>query len=98
MIRVAGDSMEPLFHIGDLLVFEYHRTPRQDNQIVIAADFTAGSATGEYAVKRYRAAPDKWVFASENPAYEAFKIPKTTMAYPILGTFVERAEPRKAES
>jgi SAM-dependent methyltransferase len=90
VIRVAGDSMEPLFHIGDLLIFEYHRTPRQDNQIVIAADFTAGSATGEYAVKRYRAHPSLWRFLSEHPAYEPVEIPKAAMAYPILGTFVGR--------
>jgi hypothetical protein len=31
-----------------------------------AADFT--DASGAYAVKRYRAAPDTWIFASENPA------------------------------
>lgn len=91
VIRVAGDSMEPLFHIGDLLIFEYHRTPRQDNQIVIAADFTNGSATGEYAVKRYRAHPSLWRFLSENPAYESVDIPKAAMPYPILGTFVGRA-------
>ena len=53
VIRVAGDSMEPLFHIGDLLVFEYHRTPRLDNQIVIAADFTSGSESGEYGDKSF---------------------------------------------
>ena len=80
--------MEPLFHIGDLLVFEYHRTPRQDNQIVIAADFTNGSATGEYAVKRYRAHPSLWRFFSDNPAYEPKEISKAAMAYSILGTYV----------
>jgi hypothetical protein len=82
--------MEPLFHIGDLLIFEYHRTPREVTQIVIAADFTKGSATGEYAVKSYRAHPDKWIFASENPAYCSVELSKSEMPYPILGTFVER--------
>ena len=88
VVRVAGDSMEPLFHIGDLLVFEYHRTPRQDGQIVIAADFTTGE---DYAIKRFQADPTHWCFVSENPAHATIKIPKDEMPeYPILGTFVAR--------
>ncbi|MEI7900886.1 MAG: S24 family peptidase [bacterium] len=90
VIRVAGDSMAPLFHIGDLLVFEYHRTPRQDNQIVIAADFTSGSEGGAYAVKRFKTDPGTWLFLSDNPAYEHVKIPKAEMSHPILGTYVGR--------
>lgn len=92
VVRVAGDSMEPLFHIGDLLIFEYHRTPRQDNQIVIAADFTDGTPTGTYAIKRYQAAPDTWRFLSENPNHPPIQIPRTAMPYPILGTFVGKVE------
>jgi phage repressor protein C with HTH and peptisase S24 domain/SAM-dependent methyltransferase len=88
VIRVAGDSMEPLFHIGDLLVFEYHRTPRLNNQIVIAANFTSGAEGGEYAVKRFKADPDHWRFLSENPAYSPAEIPKSDMSHPILGTYV----------
>ena len=88
VVRVAGDSMEPLFHIGDLLVFEYHRTPRQNGQIVLAADF---STDGEYAIKRFQADPTHWCFLSENPAYAPIRIPKDEMPdYPILGTFVGR--------
>jgi SAM-dependent methyltransferase/SOS-response transcriptional repressor LexA len=88
VVRVAGDSMEPLFHIGDLLVFEYHRTPRQNGQIVLAADFSTG---GEYAIKRYQADPTHWCFLSENPAYAPIRIPKDEMpASPILGTYVDR--------
>lgn len=88
VIRVAGDSMEPTFRIGDLLVFEYHRTPRQDRQIVIAADFTAGAEGGEYGIKRFKADHNKWLFLSDNPAYAPVEIPKGEMAYPILGTYV----------
>lgn len=88
VVRVDGDSMEPLFHIGDLLVFEYHRTPRQDGQIVIAADFTDGSEGGEYAVKRLKSDSDVWVFCSENPDYSPVKISKASMPYPILGIYV----------
>jgi phage repressor protein C with HTH and peptisase S24 domain len=90
VIQVVGDSMEPLFKVGDLLVFEYHRTPRQDGQIVIASDFTAGN--GEYAVKRYKEHPALWRFLSENPAYSPVEIDKDEMPFPILGTFVEKLE------
>jgi phage repressor protein C with HTH and peptisase S24 domain/SAM-dependent methyltransferase len=92
VVRVAGDSMEPLFRVGDLLIFDYHRTPRRDGEIVIAADFTAGGSGGSYAIKRYQAHPDNWVFRSENPAYAPVEIPKTETPYPILGTFAVRLE------
>jgi SOS-response transcriptional repressor LexA/SAM-dependent methyltransferase len=90
VIRVAGNSMEPLFKVGDLLVFDYHRTPRIDGQIVIAADFTSGS--GEYAVKRYKEDLMRWRFISENPAYAPVEIEKSEMPFPILGTFVAKLE------
>lgn len=90
VVRVAGDSMAPLFQIGDLLVFEYHRTPRQDRQIVIAADFTSGGSGGEYAVKRYKVDPASWLFLSENPAYPPVSFPREEMSHPILGTYVGR--------
>jgi SOS-response transcriptional repressor LexA len=90
VIRVAGDSMEPLFQVGELLVFDYHRTPRQDGQIVIASDFTSGS--GEYAVKRYKEHTTFWRFLSENTAYDPVEIRKTEMPFPILGTFVAKLD------
>lgn len=95
VIRVAGDSMEPLFKVGDLLVFDYHRTPRRDGQIVIAADFTSGS--GDYAVKRFKEHPTFWRFLSENPAYTPVEIEKSEMQYPILGTFVSKPEKEQEE-
>ena len=82
--------MEPLFKVGDLLVFDYHRTPRKDGQIVIAADFT--SVGGEYAVKRYKEHPTLWRFLSENPAYTPVEIEKSEMSFPILGTFVAKLD------
>jgi SOS-response transcriptional repressor LexA len=90
VIRIAGDSMEPLFKVGDLLAFEYHRTPRRENQIVIAADFTSGN--GEYAVKRYKEHPTLWRFLSDNPSYAPVEIDKNDMPFPILGTFVGKLD------
>ena len=88
VVRVAGDSMEPRFQIGDLLVFEYHRSPQLNGQIVLAANFASGEGAGEHAVKRFRSDPEMWIFESENPKYSPIKIPKNETNYPILGTFV----------
>jgi SOS-response transcriptional repressor LexA/SAM-dependent methyltransferase len=88
IVRVAGDSMEPLFQCGDFLVFEYHRMPRSDGQIVLAADFASGDSAGTFAIKRFRVDPERWVFESENPKYPPVKISKCKMDSPILGIFV----------
>ncbi|MBF0498676.1 MAG: methyltransferase domain-containing protein [Candidatus Riflebacteria bacterium] len=88
VVRVAGGSMEPLFQIGELLVFEYHRSPGKDGEIVLAASFSAGSDTGEYAIKRFRAQSENWLFESDNPEYKPISIPKYEMAFPILGIFI----------
>lgn len=87
-VRVAGNSMEPLFHVGEYLVFEYHRSPRSDGEIVLATCFSSAAETGEYAIKRFRAHPENWIFESENPEYEPVVISKQELRYPILGTFV----------
>lgn len=87
LVRITGDSMEPTLHVGDLVVFEYHRTPRQDGQIMIVADSSDGDAV--CAVKRYRAdASPHWHFTSDNPARPGVTLDKADAPYPILGTFV----------
>lgn len=93
VVRVAGDSMEPTLRFGDLVVFEYHRTPRREGGIVIAnlPDFGRGTAGAE-AIKRFREEPDCWVFESDNPEYEAILVKKEEIAHPILGTMVERLQ------
>lgn len=87
LVRITADSMEPTLHVGDLAVFEYHRTPRQDGQVVIVADTSDGDAV--CAVKRYRAdASDHWHFTSDNPVRPGIDLDKNEVPYPILGTFV----------
>jgi SOS-response transcriptional repressor LexA len=89
VVRVSGDSMEPTLHFGDLVVFEYHRTPRRQGEIVIANLPEFGSATGgTEAIKRFREEPDRWVFESDNPEYEAIWVEKDEIEFPILGTMV----------
>jgi phage repressor protein C with HTH and peptisase S24 domain len=91
VVRVAGDSMEPLLRIGDLVVFEYHRSPRKDGQIVIANIPEFGSAEhGVEAIKRIKQDAENWIFQSENPSYADFSIPKYLTASPILGIMIEK--------
>jgi len=89
VVRVAGDSMEPTFQIGDLLVFEYHRSPRKDREIVIANLPEFGpDHSGTEAIKRLGQDDDDWIFMSDNPAYVPFRVEKAESSHPILGTFV----------
>ena len=88
IVRVAGDSMAPTLSSGDLVVFEYHRRARRDNQIVIMAEFPDYATAGECAIKRITEEPESWVFNSDNTAYAERTIAKTDSEYPILGTFV----------
>lgn len=90
VVRVAGDSMEPTLPVGTLAVFEYHRTPRRDREIVIAnfPEFGPGE-TGTEGIKRITQDAEYWIFESDNPAYDPIRVPKSEIAHPILGTMVE---------
>lgn len=91
IVRVAGDSMEPMLKIGDLVVFEYHRKPRANAKIVIAnlPKFGLGDSEVE-AIKKISETEKSWVFSSLNPAYDDIAIPKIDTEFPILGVFVEK--------
>lgn len=77
--------------MGDWLVFEYHRTPRRDRQIVIAnlPEFGPDSV-GTEAIKRITQDALDWIFLSDNPAHPPFRVRKSETGHPILGTFVEK--------
>jgi len=81
--------MEPTLRKGSLAVFEWHRTPRRNGEIVIAniPEFGPGQDSSE-AVKRFRATLNEWVSESDQPDHEAIRVNKADTAYPILGTFV----------
>lgn len=90
VVRVAGDSMEPTLRIGDLVVFEYHRSQRRDREIVIANIPEFGPGThGMETIKRITQDAKNWIFVSDNPAYDPIRVPKNETAHPILGTMVE---------
>jgi len=89
VVRVAGDSMEPTLPVGSLVVFEYHRTPRRDREIVIAnlPEFGPGEI-GTEAIKRIAQDADCWLFESDNPVHDSIRVFKHDCAHPILGTMV----------
>ncbi len=91
VVRVTGDSMTPTLNIGDLVIFEYHRTPRSGRQIVIANLPEFGAATdGTEAIKRLTQDADHWIFEPDNPDYEPIRVPRHEIAHPILGTMVRK--------
>lgn len=89
VVRVAGDSMEPTLKRDDLVVFEYHRSPRREGEIVIAniPEFGPGQS-GIEAIKRIRQDTANWIFESDNPAHKPFQVSKADTSHPILGTMV----------
>jgi SOS-response transcriptional repressor LexA len=93
IVRISGPSMEPTLPRGSFVIFEWHRTPRHHGQIVIAniPTFGPGSDTTE-AVKRFRDDPQDWVFESDNSEFDAIRICKNEIDYPILGTFVAKLQ------
>jgi SOS-response transcriptional repressor LexA len=91
VVRIAGDSMEPFLRIGDLVVFEYHRSPRKEGQIVIANIPELGSADhGVESIKRINQDAENWIFQSENQSYADFSVPKYLTGSPILGIMIEK--------
>jgi len=87
LVRISGESMQPTLDVGDIVVFDYHRKPRQSGQIVVVADFSYGD---ECAVKRYREDKRDWVFTSDNKNYKEIRIPRVEQNYPILGVMVAK--------
>jgi SOS-response transcriptional repressor LexA len=93
VVRVGGESMKPTFDIGDLLIFEYHRSYCSLGKVVIAniPEFGAGNS-GVEAIKRIDETAASWVFRSDNPEYSPIEVPKTDISYPILGIFIAKLD------
>ncbi len=93
VVRINGDSMEPELNVGDLVIFEYHRTARAPGQIVIAniADFgPVSDLATDQAVKRIGQDSQDWIFKSTNSRYGDIRVSKAICSYPILGIMVAR--------
>jgi SAM-dependent methyltransferase/SOS-response transcriptional repressor LexA len=89
IVEVAGDSMKPTLNVGDFVIFEYHRSPRHEGQVVIANILEFGSDHhGVEAIKRISQDTVSWIFKSDNPAYDDIIISKDNTSFPILGTRV----------
>jgi SOS-response transcriptional repressor LexA/5-methylcytosine-specific restriction endonuclease McrA len=90
IVEVAGDSMEPTFRRGEWLIFEYHRTPRENNQVVIVNATEIPDDIPEVAIKRIRQTPEDWLVISDNPKFKTVSVSKEQCRYPILGVFVAK--------
>lgn len=87
VVRVNGESMQPTLSNGDLVLCEWHRTPRRNGQVVIMAAFEAGGEGGDFALKRFEGSETHWLFHSDNPE-EPDPPPVSKLnqpSYPILG-------------
>jgi SOS-response transcriptional repressor LexA len=93
IVRVAGDSMEPTLPMGSYAIFDYHRHPRREHDIVIAnlAEFGASETT--QTIKRLSQTASHWVFTADNPEYSPFEVSKSETSHPILGVFVALLPP-----
>jgi ubiquinone/menaquinone biosynthesis C-methylase UbiE/SOS-response transcriptional repressor LexA len=89
VVRVAGDSMEPVLMQGDFAVFEYHRTPRKQGQIVLAIlPETYEGEQGVQTIKKIYQKGKEWILRAENPSYPDISFPSVDVKHPILGTYV----------
>jgi phage repressor protein C with HTH and peptisase S24 domain/SAM-dependent methyltransferase len=88
IVRVDGNSMEPTFQRGDFLIFEYHRTLRQDGQVVIVNASENPDLFIATGIKRLKQTKEDWLIISDNPAFPTEKVSKSSCPYPILGTYV----------
>lgn len=85
--------MKPTLNVGDFVIFEYHRSPRHDRQVVIANILEFGSDHhGVEAIKRISQDTVSWIFKSDNPTYDDIIISKDNTSFPILGTMVEKLD------
>ena len=82
-LRVAGDSMTPLMHSGDVVLVKLGPEVRPDSVVV------ARLPDHEYVVKRVgRMTPANLELVSLNPAFPPVRVPRASN--PILGTVVLR--------
>lgn len=85
--------MEPILAQGDFAVFEYHRTPRKQGQIVLAClPETHEGEPGVQTIKKIYQNGDDWILRAENPSYSDIRISSVDVKHPILGIFVGKLE------
>jgi DNA polymerase V len=65
--RVEGDSMEPLIHVGSMLVIDRA-------QETLSGDIVLALINGEFCMKRLYLSTNGIKLLSENPAYKAIVI------------------------
>lgn len=82
-LRVAGDSMVPVLHSGDVILVKLDAVPAEDDLVV------AQRSENEYVVKRVASISDRSMqLESLNPAFERFDLDRRPGS--ILGTVIAR--------
>src|SRR5690606_38266750 len=82
-LTVAGDSMEPLLHAGDVVLTQVGASPRRDSIVV------ARRADDGYVVKRVGEIAEQEIeLLSLNPEYPPVRVPREAEA--VVGTVVMR--------
>jgi hypothetical protein len=88
---VPSGAGQPVLAQGDFAVFEYHRTPRKQGQIVLAfLPETYEGEPGVQTIKRIYQEGNHWVLRAENPSYSDIRFKTLDTKYPILGIYIEK--------
>ena len=74
-VRIAGNSMEPRYHEGDVAFLEPSRPVRQHDTVI------ARLMDGGVVLKIYSRTGDTIKFSSYNPAYPPFEVPAGEVAW-----------------
>ncbi len=77
MLRVEGDSMEPLIHAGDLLIADRSVQARHNSVVVAIVD-------GEFLVKRLHQRSGRVCLVADNPRYPPLQI-REEMRFEVWG-------------
>ena len=81
-VKLAGDSMTPVFSPGDVAVIYPSKPPKNGGVVIAKLNEDNGS---DVMVKLYQASGSNVILSSYNPAFPAITHPKTAFAwiYPV---------------
>jgi SOS-response transcriptional repressor LexA len=81
-LRVAGDSMEPEFHEGEIIIIDPHQEPLPNDFIVVK------NPDGEVTFKQLKKYGRSWVLHPLNPRYEDQEVKRGE--FRIIGKVVKK--------
>lgn len=83
-LMVLGDSMEPEFIEGDIVVVE-------PSGYAACGAFVVARAVGEWALRRLDRCADQWILSPLNPRYDGMLIASLN---DVKGVVIQRTHPR----